>query len=86
MQNDAFKKLVYDLRGYENNLAELESYCKCGNRLLTHENLIKLGLLFHKSDDLRKVRQFAEIYRRHVFGGSAVRILLNLVMEKISNF
>jgi hypothetical protein len=47
---------------------------------------MKLGLLFHKSADLRKVRHCAEVYRRHVFGGSAVRILLNLVMSKISNF
>lgn len=33
---------------------------KCGNRLLTQENLMKVGLLFYKSYDLRKVRQFAE--------------------------
>lgn len=62
MPNDVFKKLIYDLREYEHNLAELQSYCKRGNRLLTQENLMKLGLLFHKSDDLRKVREFAERY------------------------
>jgi hypothetical protein len=36
---------------------------KCRNRLLTYGNIMKLGLLFHKSDDLRKVRQFAEKYQ-----------------------
>lgn len=36
---------------------------KCGNRFLTQESLRKLGMLFHKSDDLRKVRQFAEKYK-----------------------
>jgi len=57
----AFKNGVS--KDYENKLAELASYCKHGNRLLTYEKIMKLGLLFHKSDDSRKVRPFAEKYK-----------------------
>ncbi|WP_333663962.1 hypothetical protein [Acinetobacter sp.] len=62
MPNDLFKKLIKDLRGYEHNLDELKRFCTRGNRLFTQENLMKFSLLFNKSDDLSKVRVFAERY------------------------
>ncbi|CAG68982.1 MULTISPECIES: hypothetical protein [Acinetobacter] len=59
MPNDLFKKLIKDLKEYEHNLKELKNFCIRGNRLLTQENLMKLGILFKKPDELRKVKVFA---------------------------
>lgn len=62
LPDDAFKTLIRKLKDYEQNLQMLRSYCLRGNKLFQRENLLQLKCLFHHSDEIRKIEQFANQY------------------------
>ncbi|MCR4532479.1 hypothetical protein [Acinetobacter venetianus] len=59
LQGEAIKALAKKLRQHDQNLRELEEFCKNGNRLFTPENLIQLAVLFTKPNEQKIIEKYA---------------------------
>lgn len=59
LQSEAIKSLAKKLRQHDQNLRELEEFCKKGNRLFVSENLIQFAILFTKPSELKAIESYA---------------------------
>lgn len=59
LQGEAIKALAKKLRQHDQNLRELEEFCKKGNRLFTPENLIQFAVLFTKPHEQKIIEKYA---------------------------
>lgn len=60
MKKEDRKKLVKELREYENNLYEIKNFSKKGNIFFDKDNLMKLQYVFKNSDSKEIIRKWAE--------------------------
>lgn len=62
LEGTAIKTLAKKMRQHDQNLRELEEYCKRGNKLFTPENIIQLAILFPQIDEQKVIEKYAKSF------------------------